>query len=164
VLFMREGSAWVNSPPGQVLVAQNPVVYDLGDRLQVLGYDLNRTTFRPGDRLELTVYWYARQPVEYGYATFVHITTGGPPAAQADQQNPAGRPTLEWTPEGYIRDPYVIELPPDLAPGTYQVVVGLYTCDTRPPGACGNGDRLPVTDADGQPLGDVVPLATITVN
>jgi hypothetical protein len=50
-----------------------------------------------------------------------------------------------------------------MPPGDYQIFVGLYTCDTLPAGECGNGDRLPVTDADGQSIGDALPLQTITV-
>ena len=163
MIFMREGLAWVHSPPGTALLAQNHSVYDLGSQIQLLGHDLNSTTFRPGDRLELTVYWYGREPVDYGYATFVHVSNGGPPLAQADKQNPAGRPTLKWTPEGFIQDMYLIDLPGTMPPGEYQLTVGMYTCDTRPPGECGNGDRLPVTDAQGRALGDAVPLATIEV-
>ena len=103
---------------------------------------LTARLFAPATGIELVVYWYGREPIEYGYATFVHVSTGGPPVAQADKQNPAGRPTLEWTSVGYIRDPYIIDLPPDLASDDYQLTVGLYTCETRPPGECGNGDRL----------------------
>ncbi len=161
--LMREGLAWVNSPPGTAQIAQHQITYNLGEQIQLLGYDLNTATLRPGDRLELVVYWYGREPIDYGYATFVHVSTGGPPVAQADKQNPAGRPTLEWTPDGYIRDEYTIDLPADLAPGEYQLMVGLYTCETRPPGECGNGDRLPVTNAAGESLGDTVPLTMLTV-
>ena len=164
LVFMREGWAWVNSPPGMAIPAQDQTVYNLGDQIQLLGYDLNSRIFRPGDRLELTLYWYGREPVDYGYATFVHVANGGPPAAQADKQNPAGRPTLKWTVDGYIRDPYIIDLPESLSPGEYQLSVGMYTCDTRPSGECGNGDRLTITSEDGQSLGDALPLGVITVN
>lgn len=163
IIFMREGGAWVNSPPGTVIVAQNQEIFNLGESIQMLGYDLNSRAFRPGERLALTVYWYARAPIQYGYASFVHISTGGPPLAQADAQNPAGRPSLNWTSDGYVRDPYIIDLPADMPPGEYQITVGLYTCDTLPPGECGNGDRLQVTNASGKALGDSVPLGTITV-
>jgi hypothetical protein len=163
IVFMREGGAWVNSPPGTAVVAQNQTVFDLGESIQLVGYDLNSRTFRPGERLALTVYWYARSPVEHGYASFVHITNGGPPLAQADAQNPAGRPTLKWTSDGYIRDPYIIDLPATMPPGEYQLTIGLYTCETLPSGECGNGDRLNVTDVNGTVLGDAVPLGTITI-
>jgi hypothetical protein len=111
----------------------------------------------------LSVYWRAKESIPYGYASFVHISTGGPPLAQADKQNPAGRPTKEWASNGYYRDDYVIPLLGDMPAGDYQIRVGLYTCDTLPVGECGNGDRLLVTDADNQDAGDAVVLQTITV-
>ncbi len=163
ILYMRQGIAWVNSPPGQALLAQHQTDYHLGDNIHLLGYDLNADSFSPGDTLELHVYWYTDAPIPYGYASFVHISTGGPPLAQADKQNPAGRPTKEWTSEGYIRDDYTIQLPESIPPGDYQLRIGLYTCDTLPAGQCGNGDRLPVTNSNGTSLGDAVLLQTITV-
>lgn len=163
VLYMREGAAWVESPPGRALLAQHQTVYQLGNTIEMLGYDLNGDTFRPGSKVELSVYWYARAAITYGYASFVHISTGGPPLAQADKLNPAGRPTKEWTPDGYIRDDYSIQLPDTMPPGDYQIRIGLYTCDTLPPGQCGNGERLLVMDANGQNLGDAVVLQTISV-
>ena len=42
-----------------------------------------------------------------------------------------------------------------VAPGAYQVLVGMYDA--------ANGQRLPVAGADGAPLGDAIPLAGITV-
>jgi len=163
LILMREGMMWVDSKPGEALLAQHPITYNLGDQIQLLGYDLNSQTFSPGGRVDLTVYWYARAPVAYGYASFVHISSDGPPLAQQDKFNPAGRPTLAWSTEGNYNDPYVITLPADMLPGDYQIRVGLYTCDTRPAGECGNGERPAVTDANGNALGDFVPLTTITV-
>jgi hypothetical protein len=163
LVAMRPGGAWLHSPPGTALPAQNPVRYTLGDSIQFLGYDLNSRTFRPGERLELSLYWYMQAPIPYGYASFVHVSMGGPPLAQADKQNPAGRPTKEWTAAGYYRDDYAIDLPTTLPPGEYQLLVGLYTCDTLPAGQCGNGDRLSVFDADGNRVGDALPLGKVTV-
>ncbi len=160
---LRPGIAWLESPPGQALPAQRAAGHWLGESVRLLGYDLNATAVRPGGRLRLRLYWYAAAPVPYGYASFVHLSGGGPPLAQADKYNPAGVPTLTWTPDGYIQDDYTLELPPDLPPGTYRLLVGLYTCDTRPPGDCGSGDRAPVTDAEGAPVGDAVPLALVEV-
>lgn len=162
-VYLRKDVGWVESPPGQALLAQHQVVYHLGDTINLLGYDLNSDNFAPGDQVELRVYWYARSPIPYGYASFVHISTGGPPLAQADKQNPAGRPTKEWLSDGYIRDDYRIQLPPDMPAGEYTIYIGLYTCDTLPAGECGNGERLIVTDAADQPVGDALPLQTITV-
>lgn len=152
-----------NSLPGEAKPAQVKTVYGLGEDIRLIGYDLNREVFSPGDRLELTVYWYAEATPEYGYNSFVHVAAGGPPVAQADKLNPAGRPTKEWTDAGYILDPYVIRLPEDLPAGEYTLTVGLYTCETLPAGECGNGDRLQVFDEQGTAVGDMVPLTTIQV-
>jgi hypothetical protein len=172
LMFMREGLAWVKSPAGEALVAEHQVKYSLKSQgvqgsveteIQFLGYDLSGETFHPGDRLELVVYWYAPAPIPYNYQSFVHVSSGGPPAAQADKQNPAGRPTTQWTSDGYIRDEYVINLPENMPPGAYNLLVGLYTCETLPAGECGNGDRLQVFDSDGELLGDAVLLGIIII-
>ncbi len=163
-IYMREGGAWVVSPVGEALLAEHRTDYSLGEQIRLIGYDVNGESFRAGDRIELKVYWYTTAPIEYGYASFVHISTGGPPFAQADKLNPADIPTKVWPSTGYLHDDYVIDLPADMPAGEYKVVIGLYTCDTRPVGDCGNGDRLAVTDANGQAAGDMVQLATINVH
>jgi hypothetical protein len=163
LIYLRKDVGWVESPPGQALLAQHQIVYHLGENIDLLGYDLNGDRFAPGDQVELRVYWYAHSPIPYGYASFVHISTGGPPLAQADKQNPAGRPTKAWSSDGYIRDDYRIQLPPDMPAGEYTIYIGLYTCDTLPAGECGNGERLLVTDAANQSVGDALPLQTIIV-
>jgi hypothetical protein len=55
-------------------------------------------------------------------------------------------PTGSWKPGLRISDTHRLDLPPDLAPGTYQVNVGLYLLET--------GERLPVMDAAGVELPD----------
>ncbi|MBZ0287682.1 MAG: hypothetical protein K8I30_08710, partial [Anaerolineae bacterium] len=57
--YMREGVAWVDSPPGEALLAQHKTSYQLGNIIEMLGYDLNGDNFRPGGRVELSIYWYA---------------------------------------------------------------------------------------------------------
>jgi hypothetical protein len=161
--ILREGVGWVVSAPGEARLAQQQTDYRLNETLRLIGYDVNATAFRPGDRLELTVYWYASAPIPYGYASFVHVSTGGPPLAQADKLNPAGIPTKTWPTTGFIQDHYAIVLPSEMPPGTYQITVGLYTCDTLPVGECGNGERMQVTDGAGLPLGDSVTLAEIHI-
>ena len=163
VVYMREGSAWVESPVGQAVLAQHKLDYRLGEQIRLIGYDLNGDSFRADDRVELKVYWFTTAPIPYGYSSFVHISTGGPPLAQADKLNPADIPTKIWPSTGYLHDDYVIDLPADMPAGEYQLLIGLYTCETKPAGDCGNGDRLNVTDANGQAVGDAVRLAMISV-
>lgn len=162
-VLMRPGLAWIDSEPG-TSPAQTAVHYDLGDSIRLIGYDLNGESFRPGESLQLNLYWYPRQTSEVNFSSFVHVSSGGPPLAQADKLHPGGRAIREWwTPEGYIFDDYRIELPADMPPGEYQIIVGLYTCELMPPGECGNGFRPFVTDEQGIAVGDSIPLAMITV-
>jgi hypothetical protein len=161
VVYLREGGAWVNSPPGEAVLAQDQVPYNVGEQIQLIGYDESGEVFSPGDRLEVVIYWYAREQPDYGYNSFVHVVgADGMVAAQADKLNPAGLPTVTWTPGGHIRDEYVITLPE--MPGDYQLFAGLWTCEGTAEGACGTG-RPTVTDAAGNVVGDAVPLGTITV-
>jgi hypothetical protein len=165
LIFMREGGAWVDSPAGEVVIAQHPLDFRLGEHAYLIGYDLNGTTFRAGDRVELVLYWYADEPAPYKYQPFIHIgTVGVPPLAQAPgQDHPGGRPMTEWTADRYVRAPHVIFLPANMPAGEYQIIVGLYTCETRPAGECGNGERPIVYDAAGNEVGDVAVVATIVV-
>ena len=171
LLDRQFGLSWYASAAGAALPAQHDVTYTLDDRLQVIGYDLNRATFSPGDVLRLTLYWYATtdqtaaEADAVDFSSFVHIAKPAtPPLAQADKLHPGGRAVSEWwSPAGYIHDAYRITLAPDIPAGDYTLFVGLYTCELMPPGACGNGYRPQVRDAEGQIIGDSIPLATITV-
>jgi len=164
-VVFRPGIAWLESPPGEAHTAQHPTAYSFGDDIRLLGYDLSAQTLHPGDTLDLALYWYAAHPLAVGYASFVHISNGGPPLAQSDRQNPGGIPSKTWTPSGgYIYDAHSIELPAWMPLGEYQIVVGLWTCDGVPAGeSCGNGLRPMVQSAEGEALGDSLPLINITL-
>jgi hypothetical protein len=66
-------------------------------------------------------------------------------------------------PGAYRLDEYSLRIPEGIAPGEYHLNIGLYTCDTRPAGECGNGDRLSVANEHGKMMGDILPLAQINV-
>lgn len=162
--LLRPGLAYNDTPPGEA-PADVQVVFTLDEQFQLLGYDINRRDFRPGETLELGLYWYALEPSQIDYSSFVHVAPNAetPPIAQQDKLHPGGRAVSEWwTPEGYIYDPYSLSLPADLAPGDYEIFVGLYTCEPIPD-ECGNGYRPTAVSPLGDVVGDRVPLGTITV-
>jgi hypothetical protein len=163
-LLMREGIAWIESPPGQARIAQHQTVYNLGSQIQMLGYDVSAENVRPGDWLEVVLYWSVREKPDHNYSSFVHFSDGDRPLAQADRPLPSGMLTSEWQPGAYYRDEYSLHIPYDTGSGEYRINIGLYTCDTLPAGECGNGDRLAATDADGKSLGDILQLSTVTVS
>jgi hypothetical protein len=161
--FLREGVAWQDSPLGQAVVAQHQDQVQLGDQMSLVGYDVSTTEVRAGDQIEIVLYWYAPNPPTYNYSSFIHISTGGPPLAQLDKARVADRPAAAWTADGYLVDRYLVTLPETMPTGEYQILVGVYTCESRPAGECGNGDRLQVIGTDGEPTADSVLLGTLTV-
>jgi hypothetical protein len=90
------------------------------------------------EAVRLTLRWSAAGYLDTDYTVFVHLVTpgsDGQPLAQADGPPMAGRwPTSLWLPGVALDDLHTIPLPPDLPPGDYHLLVGLYDPAT--------GDRL----------------------
>jgi len=101
--------------------------------------------------------WRATAPCERDYTTFVHLLDEhGRIVAQTDSQPRDGRyPTSIWGPGEVVPDQYAIIVPPDLPPGEYGMVVGMYHLES--------GERLPVRSVAGTATGDSVELARIEV-
>jgi hypothetical protein len=131
-------------------------------RLRLLGYDLDKTAFAPGDTAYLTLYCRATGQVEGDYTVFVHLlgphnpATGGPLWAQDDSE-PCRRSyrTSAWGPNEIVVDRYAMTIPPDAPAGEYEIEVGFYRWDTLV--------RLPVLDAAGQIAADHVILTSVNV-
>jgi hypothetical protein len=162
--LMQEGRAWVRSGPGEARLAAHHLDLRFGDSIQLVGYDLSDDEPGPGDLVTLVLYWYVRDRVDIDYNSFVHVSTGGPPQAQEDKYLPADARTSEWPPGAHLADEYLIRLPESIPPGEYRVTVGLWTCEGLPEGECGNGLRLEVADAAGNPVGDSAFLQTVRVH
>ena len=75
---------------------------------------------------------------------------------QHDQQPGDGAfPTTSWVQGEVLSDTYQLELPADLTPGSYRLIVRMYDPTTLA--------VLPATGADGGPAGDALTLATVEV-
>jgi len=107
--------------------------------LTLLGYDLTGLAGQPIQNsklspqdLKLTLYWRSESPLPIDYTAFVHVRNGaGETVAQWDQPPLDGiYPSSLWDPGEIIADEMTVSLPPDLPPGSYPVVVGLYDFDT----------------------------------
>ena len=131
---------------------------EFGEQITLAGYDLPAGPWQPGDVVTLTLFWLAAEPIGKDYNIFVHLLDdSGQLAAQTDS-SPAGGslPTSGWQAGEAIVDRHGILLPDTLPAGEHELRVGLYAPAT--------GDRLPVRDAAGQPLGDSLLLDTIVVS
>ena len=128
----------------------------LGEWGELLGYDLDPEALSPGETLHLTLYWMANRLVTEGYKVFVHIVgQDGHMGTQSDSV-PAdwSRPTYTWMPGEPITDPHLISLPTDMAPGPYEILIGMYDEET--------GQRVTLYGKGLDPA-DHLRLATITV-
>lgn len=121
------------------MTVERPSGARFGEAIVLEGYALSAEALAPGEALAVTLFWHTEAPLNMRYKVFVHLYgPDGNIAAQHDGE-PAGglRPTDTWAPGEQITDHHGLLLPPDAAPGTYTLAVGLY--DTA-------GNRLPVTD------------------
>jgi hypothetical protein len=136
---------------------QHHVDVVLGDDVKLLGYDLADTSVKPGGTVGLTFYWQALRRMDTYYAVFNHLVgPDGTTVAQVDGWPKGGTyPTLQWLPGEVVRDSYTILLPPDLPPGEYTLLGGMYDAATN---------ERPVTIIDGVLIPERhVVLTTITV-
>jgi hypothetical protein len=110
-----------------------------GGAIDLVGYDLAGAA-RPGGTLTVSLVWSDVRNPGADLTAFVHLLdAGGKLVAQSDGQ-PGPYPTSLWQPGDQTRDQHVIALPRRLAPGAYQLEVGLYRGDT--------GARLPTASGD----------------
>ncbi len=162
VLVFKEAFAdprgWLhlNSPPGQATAAQHEVKATFGGEIELLGYDLPKSSVRSGKSFSVVLYWHTLKPLEKNYQSFVHVAR---PLhvlwGQEDHLNPGGLPTMRWPMTKYIWDEYNIQVLPGTPPGEYAVNVGLYSAS--------EGYRLQRRNLDGQVIGDSLMIDGIEV-
>ncbi len=125
---------------------EHPLQVDLGSRVRLLGYDLDRCSVKPGDTIHLTLYWRALAEMERDYTVFVHLLDkGGSIRGQRDGQPLQGFvPTSAWRKGWILADRYDLVVAPDAPSGEYRIEVGIYLLETmeRLP-AFEGGRRLP---------------------
>jgi mannosyltransferase len=141
--------------PGSTATSQ-PIDVHFGPSIRLAGERMD-TIVASGDVASLTLYWQTDAPVADRYVVFAHlIDSNGKLWGQHDSE-PAGgsRPTNTWQVGETVQDNHGIRILPATPPGDYQIEVGMYRSD--------NGQRLPVTDATGKPLGDHILLGPLTI-
>ncbi|MBM2847509.1 MAG: hypothetical protein HW418_451 [Anaerolineales bacterium] len=150
------------SPIGTVKLA--PEKPDTGSGDQAVGaifgeaIELERAAFpaevAAGTPVAITLYWKSLAPVAEDYTVFVHMLNPDGTLAAGNDSQPRGGlyPTSFWSPGEVIPDKR--QWIPSVAPGAYQLEVGLYLL--------GTAERLAVSGAHAE-LGDRVILGKVTV-
>ena len=125
---------------------QYPLRANLADKVSFLGYDLDRTSVKPGGILHLTLYWQALAKMETSYTVFVHLLDAQSRTwGQRDNLPAQGTyPTTSWLPGEVVIDEYEIVVDATAPAGEYQIEVGMYDPETML--------RLPANNEQGTPL------------
>ncbi len=111
---------------------------NLADLITLDAANLPLDQVKPGEDLNVTLLWEAQRHIKTPYTVFLHfVDANGRIVTQIDREPQL--PTPSWPISTTIADPYVLAIPLNATPGTYELRVGLYP----------TGDpthRLPVVD------------------
>ncbi len=142
-------------PPAAV-AAPHQVRADLGGAVRLIAYDLPPAPWKPGDTVEILLFWQCLNAPGEELVTFVQLLDReGRLMAAAEMPPTAGFfPTSRWQAGDIIRDRQELTLPAALPDGTYQLIAGLFRASDRA--------RLPVTAGLGRGR-DYVPLGRVGV-
>jgi 4-amino-4-deoxy-L-arabinose transferase-like glycosyltransferase len=136
---------------------QNIVTYQVGEAVQLEGYDLQAATAKPGGILYLTLHWTARAPITQDFTVFTQLLGSDFQLHGQRDNQPLNDswPTSRWQRGDHLADTYAIPVEEHAPPGAYQLLVGMYDGQT--------GVRQPVWQEGGRVPDDAIRLATITV-
>ncbi len=142
---------------------QHPTTLLLGEEVRFKGFDLESTSYAPGEVMRLILYWEAASEMETSYVVFTHLLgksynpqRGNFIWGQVDSVPLRGAyPTTGWSAGERVRDEYQIAIEADAPAGEYELEIGMYEPVT--------GERLLVYSQEGTLLGDRILLEQIRV-
>jgi hypothetical protein len=133
------------------------------NKIGLLGYDLDATTFAPGEAVNLTLYYQGVDKMEADYTVFTHLlgpynpATAGPLWGQDDSEPcRRGYPTSFWDVGEIVIDGFTLPIPAEAPAGDYTLEMGFYQWPAL--------ERLPVLDESGQVVADRVVLGQLQVS
>lgn len=106
---------------------------NLEGKVRLLGYNVDKSTYRPGDAVKVTLYWLALEEMTEDYKVFVHLMDEEQTKmwAQHDGDPVLGfTPTTRWMAGEFIVDRHQLVLPKETPPGSYGIFTGMYEYET----------------------------------
>lgn len=137
LLWMDPHTTWLRrySTCEDVYGAQVHTSVDFGGIMHLCAYTLPQSSFSPGDRLSITLYWLKERDSD-GANSFVHLLgsatnpkTRIPVWGQSDKEANADHFIWYWEKGKLAYDRYTFQIDPDTPPGQYQLEIGWYRPD-----------------------------------
>jgi hypothetical protein len=115
-----------SSPPAGGI--PNPISVNFDDQMELVGYDLDRLTVKPGEQVTLTLHWRGLRQMEHNYSISAQLVGEGQIKAAENSNWPlkGDAPTALWEPGNLLGDPKVLAVRADAPPGIYDVQVTVY--------------------------------------
>jgi hypothetical protein len=140
------GEARLAADPKTDMEPDQALEVALDDGITFLGYSMNPKSARPGEDLQLSLYWLATGNPGLDLTVMVHLVDeNGDQVFVADGPPVNGDyPTSFWKPGEKIVGERALQIPANIQPGDYQIVIGLYdpTSLVRVPRLDGTGDTI----------------------
>lgn len=156
VLFGYLAPAYARPPQlNQTIEIPNPVDARFDSLATLLGYDLSSSTLRPGESLDIDLYWEVNAQPPGDYLLFVHLLDEVQTmVAQRDTHPGLGSfPSSQWRPGDRFVEKVRLQIPETAyTPITATLSIGLYDPKAY---------RLAVFDDEGQLYGDALELTSI---
>jgi hypothetical protein len=108
--------------------ARRPSAVVYGDAIRLAGYAVEPNELMAGQTATVTLFWQPITQLAEDWTTFVQIVNAnGDKVGQSDHR-PGGEyyPSSLWAVGEELRDQHTVTLAPDLGPGPYRLLVGLY--------------------------------------
>jgi hypothetical protein len=160
----REGSLWRRSrlrEDGVIRGVSHWLQVNFGNKAMLLGADNIPAVTKGDDTADITLYWRALNPGSGDWQ--VGLSLAGPEGeiAQSIGNRPARwsrtpPPLAEWSRDKYARMDLVLDIPPGIPPGLYDLRLTLFDRDTLIPAS--------VLGIDGNPVGPELSLGSLTIN
>lgn len=167
--FVTVGALQLPAIPPAAAPSMNRLDLRFGDAVRLDGWHVRvdgraapdsaqMLVLRPGQVLEHTLFWRADGAVDDNYHGFVHLLDHTQQAVRQHDKTAGSllAPARLWNAFYAQPDTYRIVIDESMPGGLYRPTAGLYRF-------AGDGQRLPITDADGQALGTEIALPAIKV-
>jgi hypothetical protein len=107
--------------------------------ISLAGYDVSAADRKPGESIELALYWRASGRISRNYQVFTHLLApdssslgGGRMVSGSDHIAGADNyPASLWADGALIRNTFTLRVPRDAPPGRYLIEIGLYDAAGR---------------------------------